>query len=649
MQILQLHLFDKVSIEDLLGPSKPKKCKVNLDNYLCLVNRTLLMMHTERFRQLRKDALSGLFDKRKVSKIWRKIVRGQLRSLDFKDLYDHYDFNYNIEERSNVIRNELLNGTYRVSLPLIYKLEKKFGVCRHIVIPQPTDALVLQVLVEHVADQIIEHQPSENAFYSRDKHNVVKPHEAADYGLNFRKQWKKLQKEIYRFNEEKKLLIVTDLTNYYDSIGIEELKKVFLGYVKANEVLVDVLFRVIEDISWKPDYLPYSGRGLPTSNLEAIRLLAHSFLYEIDEVLERKTNQSFTRWMDDIVIGVDSRKEGIELISSISDMLKSRGLSLNLSKTSIYNSKEANYHFQIEENKYLDSLEGLSKKDNNYAKKTTELRKNFRTHFKDQGPKYWDKIAKRYITAFGESGSKKLLTDLVDIYLKYPVLRPNLLIYLSKVGYSSTAANKVEEVLERIDIFDDISLYQICNLITLWEVPLKKEATEFLKRIDSRLVGTSFKTKNPADFYSVLWFKTKYDEPEVLLNFIEKYQNLWQSYSFLRRQITASLSRILITKDKEVRDLLNLQLSSGVANTVSLATQIYSFSQLEKLDSRLRFYLFPKNKQRPYPFQKFLVLCSALNSAPVREDKLNSKVIKFHIVDPYFRKWLKQQYKIKFR
>lgn len=607
------------------------------------------MMHTERFRQLRKDALSGLFDKRKVSKIWRKIVRKQLRALDFKDLYDHYDFNYNIEERSNVIRNELLNGTYRVSLPLIYKLEKKFGVCRHIVIPQPTDALVLQVLVEHVADQIIEHQPSENAFYSRDKHNVVKPHEAADYGLNFRKQWKKLQKEIYRFNEEKKLLIVTDLTNYYDSIGIEELKKVFLGYVKANEVLVDVLFRVIEDISWKPDYLPYSGRGLPTSNLEAIRLLAHSFLYEIDEVLERKTNQSFTRWMDDIVIGVDSRKEGIELISSISDMLKSRGLSLNLSKTSIYNSKKANYHFQIEENKYLDSLEGLSKKDNNYAKKTTELRKNFRTHFKDQGPKYWDKIAKRYITAFGESGSKKLLTDLVDIYLKYPVLRPNLLIYLSKVGYSSTAANKVEEVLERIDIFDDISLYQICNLITLWEVPLKKEATEFLKRIDSRLVGTSFKTKNPADFYSVLWFKTKYNEPEVLLNFIEKYQNLWQSYSFLRRQVTASLSRILITKDKEVRDLLNLQLSSGVANTVSLATQIYSFSQLEKLDSRLRFYLFPKNKQRPYPFQKFLVLCSALNSAPVREDKLNSKVIKFHIVDPYFRKWLKQQYKIKFR
>jgi len=375
--------------------------------------------------------------------------------------------------------------------------------------------------------------------------------------------------------------------------------------------------------------------------------LAHSFLFEIDEVLEQKTDHNFTRWMDDIVIGIDSRKEGIELISSISDMLKSRGLSLNLAKTSIYDSKEANYHFQIEENKYLDSLEGLSKKDKNYAQKTTELRRNFRNHFKDQEPKYWDKIAKRYITAFGKSGSNKLLTDIVDVYMKYPVLRPNLLIYLSKFGYSKTAANKVEEILEGIDIFDDISLYQICNLITLWEVPMKKEATEFVKRIDSRLVGTSFKTKKPADFYSVLWFKTKYEEPEDLFKFIKKYQNLWQSYSFLRRQVTATLARLLVTKGKEVHNLLNLQLSSGIADTVSLANQIYSFSRLEELDSRMRFYLFPKNKQRPYPLQKFLVLCSVLNSAPIREDKSNTEIIKSHIFDPYFRKWLDQQYKVK--
>ena len=603
-------------------------------------------MHTDRFRKLRKESLSKLFGKKEVSAIWRKIVRGQLRTLDFKDLYDHYDFNYNIEERATAIRNEILNGTYRVSLPLIYRLEKKYGVCRHIVIPQPIDALVLQVLVECVAEQIIKHQPSDNAFYSRDKHNVGKPHEAAEYGLSFRKQWKKLQKEIYRFNDEKKLLIVTDLSNYYDSISINELKKVFLGYVNTNEVLVDVLFRVVEEISWKPDYLPYSGRGLPTSNLEAIRLLAHSFLFEIDEVLKQRTNNSFTRWMDDIVIGVDERKEAIEIISSVSDMLKSRGLALNLSKTAIYDSKQAYYHFQIDENKYLDSLEQVKKVDPNYNQITTDLKKNFKKHFKDQSPKYWDKIAKRYITAFGKIESTKLLTEITKVYLNYPGLRPNLLIYLSKIGYKKQTAKKVEEILLAIDIFDDISLYQICALITSWEVPINNDTKDFLGRIDDHLVGASFKSKNPADFYSVLWFKAKYDHPEELLKFIKKYQNLWQSDSFLRRQVTAVMGRLLITNSKEVDSLLYTQISSGITNTVSLANQILQFSDIQKLDGKLRFYLFPKKPQRPYPLSKFIVLCSVLNSEKIRTDPDVKKAILNHVKDPYYRKWLYQQYNV---
>jgi hypothetical protein len=603
-------------------------------------------MNTERFRKLRKGALSKLFGKREMSDIWRRIVRGQLRSLDFQDLYDHYDFNYNIEERAAAIRNEILNGTYRVSLPLIYRLEKKYGVCRHVIIPQPVDALVLQVLVESIADQIVERQPSANAFYSRDKHSVGKPHEAAEYGLSFRNQWKKLQKEIYRFNEEKPLIVVTDLSNYYDSISISELKKVFLGYVDTNEVLVDILFRVIEEISWKPDYLPYSGRGLPTSNLEAIRLLAHSFLFEIDEVLKQRTNNNFTRWMDDIVIGVDNRKEAVEIISSISDMLKSRGLALNLSKTAIYDSKQAYYHFQIEENKYLDSLEQVKKDDPVYNRVITELKRKLRSHFKEQSPKYWDKTAKRYITAFGKLESTKLLTEVTDIYLNYPGLRPNLLIYLSKLGYRKQTAVIAEGILGRIDIFDDISLYQLCSLLTSWEIPFDNGAKEFLTRIEDYLVGASFKTRNPADFFSVLWFKAKYNNAEKLLGFIKKYQNIWQSDSFLRRQVTAVISRLLTPKNRDVDSLLYTQLSSGITNTVSLANQILQFAQVEKLDKRMRFYLFPNNPQKPYPLPKFLVLCSILNSEKVRQNGDVKGAILQHVEDPYYRKWLDSQYNI---
>ncbi|MDE0536806.1 hypothetical protein, partial [Tenacibaculum sp. L6] len=165
-------------------------------------------MQTERFNKLRKTTLSKIFEKKKLTDVWRKIVKNQLRSLDLKDLYDHYDFNFNIEERALAIRNEILNGTYKVSQPLIYRIEKKFGVCRHLVIPQPSDAVVLQTLVENIADKILANQPSENAFYSRDKHNMSFPHEVKEYGLSWRQQWKKLQKQIYHFQDDKELIVV---------------------------------------------------------------------------------------------------------------------------------------------------------------------------------------------------------------------------------------------------------------------------------------------------------------------------------------------------------------------------------------------------------------------------------------------------------
>ncbi|MGD6992751.1 RNA-directed DNA polymerase [Sutcliffiella horikoshii] len=578
--------------------------------------------------------------------MWRNIVRNQLRSLDLKDLYDHYDFNYNIEDRAETIRFEILSGNYKVSQPMIYRIEKKYGVCRHLVIPQPADALIFQVLVEKISSEILSNQPSPNAFYSRDKHTKKKPHSSDDYNFNWRTQWKKLQKKIYKFNEEKELIVVTDLSNYYDSIDINELRKVFTSYSKINEVVIDLVFRIIEEISWKPDYLPYAERGLPTTNLEGIRLLAHSFLFEIDEVIKKNTNNSFTRWMDDITIGVNSKKHGIELLSVVSDMLKSRGLSLNLSKTNIYNEKEAYYHFQIEANRYIDSIEKTRKTDSNYQLICKELDKRFRNHFKDSSPKYWDKISKRYITLYSKLNHMSLLRKLPELYIEYPALRENLIYYLKNIGYSKKTGDSVLKILNNIDIFDDKSLYQLCSLVTEWEIPINKYSRSFLNEFESYLTIFSNKRGNSSDFYCILWFKVKYNTPEDLLKFIIKYKNKWQTDAFLRRQITAMLSRLLIFDKKTVEGILQNQITSGVPNTVTLATQILTFSNLDNLDKKLDFYLFPQKRQKVYPLSKFLVLCSILNSNKIRNSEEITTKIKRSVKDPYYIKWLDSQYNI---
>ena len=296
-------------------------------------------MKTDRFKEIREKILKNIFEKKNIVDVWRRIAKNQLRSLDLKDIFDYYDFNYNIDDRAIAIRNEVLNGTYKTQSPLIFKVEKKLGICRHLMIPQPTDALVMQIITEAIYPEICKKQPSKNAFYSRDRHSVNKPHEIGDseYENNWRKQWKKMQKKIYKFNESKELIIVTDLTNYFDSINLATLREFIVGIVDSeNEVLIDLLFRIIEELSWKPDYLPYKKQGLPTVNIESIRLLGHTFLFEVDAVLKKKTKNTFARWMDDITIGVDDKKEATQILSGISDVLKSRGLALNLSKTNLY-------------------------------------------------------------------------------------------------------------------------------------------------------------------------------------------------------------------------------------------------------------------------------------------------------------------------
>lgn len=604
-------------------------------------------MQTDRFNKLRKQKLIQIFEKKKIASIWRKIVKDQLRSQDLKDLYDHYDFNYNIEDRAEAIKNDIINGTYKVSQPLIYRIEKKFGVCRHLVIPQPIDALVLQILVEHVAEEVLKNQPSQNAFYSRDKHNVSSPHTIEEYGLSWRQQWKQLQKKIYNFQKENSLIVVTDLSNYYDSIDINELRKVFTSYSKIDEVLIDLLFRVLEEISWKPDYLPYSKRGLPTSNMEGIRLLAHSFLFEVDDILMQKSNNSFTRWMDDIVIGMDTKKEAIETISSISDVLKSRGLALNLSKTNIYDETEGYYHFQIEENRYIDSIERVDSDNLGYKQVCKDLHRKFKAHLKDRKPKYWDKIAKRYITTYGRLRVNTLLNILSDTYVDFPELRNNLIYYLLSIGYTKQTGDTVLTILDSINIFDDISLYQLCNLVTQWEIPINEDSDAFLKKFEDKITYFSVSRKISSDFYCLLWFKAKYNHPETLLQFIDKYKYIWQIDTFLRRQVTAILSRLLVNNNNTVVRLLNSQISSGVNNTVTLANQIYFFNNAKALESKLMLYLFPTSKQKVYSLSKFLVLCSVLNSPDVRQDEKIKSKVREYIKDPYYKKWIDSQYNIR--
>jgi hypothetical protein len=100
-----------------------------------------------------------------------------MRKLDIRDLHDYYDFNIAIEARVGVITERVLAGHFRAESPLVYRVEKKLGICRHMLIPSPSDALVFQLLTDALYPAILKAQPSSGAYYARDRHTLKLPHE----------------------------------------------------------------------------------------------------------------------------------------------------------------------------------------------------------------------------------------------------------------------------------------------------------------------------------------------------------------------------------------------------------------------------------------------------------------------------------------
>lgn len=589
---------------------------------------------TYRFKQ-RQTQLEKPFNKDTLKKLWKKKVRGQVRSMSIRDLHDFYDFHRRLDDNASKINERVLSGQYKVQVPLIYDLEKKFGICRHMIALSPSDSLVLQALIQPFADNLISKAPSMHAYYSRDKDVALKlPHEMGSKYDDWFFKWKLYQKEILLFTETKKYIITTDLSNYYDSIRLRELRSVISSYINCDEVLLDLLFDTIENLSWRPDYLPNQSIGLPVINLESIRLLAHSFLFEIDYVLKNQFKENFVRWMDDIIIGVNDIDEAKQILKGISDVLKSRGLSLNMSKTKIFTSEEAKRNFLFNENSILDDFDKNKPSQDNFIKE-------FKMHWNDNKQyRYFDKVLKRFLTIASNYKFPVLLEYLHKIFEDYSGIRTNVCSYLYSLGFNKESAEVFKSLLE-IKQYDDISLFLLVSLATDWDIGHSDDGKNFIDQTLKYLKKLPIKDRE-FNFYSYLWFAAKYEQPQQLYNHLNKYQNFWIRSPFLTRQVASILPRLLPNFGKEYEELSNFILQRDYNDSSSV---IYNFKEIRTAENirYLKEYLFPANKHKKgYPLSKFLILYNFLLNGSSNKYIDIRKEISKHIQDSWFLSWLKE-------
>jgi hypothetical protein len=600
------------------------------------------MRTTARFELERKNQLKQLFTRSRLVQLWRSLVKDQMRKFDITDLHDYYDFNFAIEARADAIIERVLTGQYRAEVPLVYRIEKKLGVCRHMMIPTPSDALVFQLLTDVLYNDVIQAQPSKSSFYARDRHTLTLPHEqeeAASYPWFI--LWPKFQKEIWKFAKAKKFLVTTDLTNYFDNISLRELRHVISAIVHTPEVYLDLMFSLIEDLSWTPDYLPPSGKGLPTIHIEAPRLLAHALLFEVDYVLKQRTGGNFVRWMDDINFGVDQRETANVILGEVNEVLKSRGLALNLAKTEIMTRAEARQHFVFEENVRLNGYQQSARRLKTLKAKqnlSRRMAKEFARHVTNSKARNKDKLTKRYLSILGILGVPTALALTERIYLNNPALRDSVLRYLSRLPFTASVANTFIRLSADTPLYDDVARFAFVRSIISWQVPLSAAGKRFVAAIQASLdnVHTSF------DWFCYLVFLTKYGQSHEVLNAANQWRKFGAKEPYFSRQRMAALARGLEINAEVVFSQWSRETSTGSSDSASVSNNLLGLAthSFPAKRQKLYFYLFPDQRQVPYPLPKFLILCILAHAERRAGKKVERPMVTSYISDPWYRHWL---------
>ena len=280
-----------------------------------------------------------------------------MRKQPIPDPIEHLDFHVGLDANCTSLAADVCSGNYIPSSPTRFLSEKSKGLCRQLVIPSVKDALVLQLLSDALWIDLRSKAPSKNAFYAPQDQGFAKAGkgEVSEYGplgafLSF-------QETIFGFTTSKRFIVVTDIANFYDCVSYEHLRNILADLSVAREHALDLLIFTLSHLLWQPDYMPRVQVGLPQMTLDAPRLLAHCFLFEVDQMFVKTPNVEYARYMDDMDVGVDDVKTAKRMLRDLDLALQTRQVRLNSGKTRILTEAEARRHFKIRENDLLVSLD----------------------------------------------------------------------------------------------------------------------------------------------------------------------------------------------------------------------------------------------------------------------------------------------------
>jgi hypothetical protein len=379
----------------------------------------------------------SLFSLSRLRRTW-STVRRELRQVSMRDAVDWIDWVHTIESSLTNLLDEVRRGSYQPCSPTRYELAKSMGSFRSMTFPNIRDTLIYRHISDEILARATPHKVKGAFFSRRFSATPIGPRfELGAYDdSRFFEIWLRYQEYRTRtmLNSPYKILVVTDIMNYFDSIQHELLME-YLAPLGLPRKAIALLGRLIEVLKPTSGHSPNPRVGLPVDELDCSRQIAHVFLFEHDQRIVKFVGEDhFVRWMDDQNAGVRSMTEARKLVNLLTRSLAEQRLTLNAGKTRFLPPDEVVSEFHLDTNQSLTEWYDRWKKAPELPNKARSELRNIWDKAPNKGRGQWEKILKRFYACVAITGDSWLDDLALSHLIDYPGLSGRIFESFAKRG-----------------------------------------------------------------------------------------------------------------------------------------------------------------------------------------------------------------------
>jgi len=287
-----------------------------------------------------KDVLSfeNVYRKSNLYRAWEQVKDYARVNEAFFDIHAFEYFEEHLVENIETLRFELRNNTY---LPVPYRWylvpkERKDDdfEYRRMAFVHPRDYIVIQAII-NIIGSVFEKTFSDSCLgYRLD----IEGKTGNSIFYSWQSSWQNRKRRVtsFLYHPDYFHYIKTDISRFYDNIDRVRLYGLILDKIGSEKEICQIIESFlgnsyIEDLSGKENICKPPPKGIPQGPAFSA-FFANIYLNELDRIIEKKS-YDYVRYVDDMVILCESKKQLEDIKELVIHYLPSVNLELNTNKT----------------------------------------------------------------------------------------------------------------------------------------------------------------------------------------------------------------------------------------------------------------------------------------------------------------------------